>query len=88
MRAEKFTDERFFSHSPVVKSQAFPMHEARAATEPPKPVKPLTWRHIEALEATIESGQPFTIEFWQASSGSWSTRPIDARTDRGQGNFA
>ena len=54
--AERFAAERFFADLPLVKAQASPAHDARAATEPPKPARPLTWRHIEALEATIVCG--------------------------------
>ena len=39
-----------------MKSQAFPKHGERASSEPPKPARPLEWRHIEALESLIDGG--------------------------------
>ena len=55
--AERFTDEPFFSTSALVKAQAAPAHGERAESEPPKPAAPLTWRHIEALEAALSTGK-------------------------------
>ena len=55
--AERCTDETFYSSSSLVKSQAALSHEARASADPPKPAAPLTWAHLEGLEAAIVYGK-------------------------------
>ena len=54
--AERFTGERFFSESALVRAQAFPKSAAREASEAPKSATPPTWKHIEALERTTGMG--------------------------------
>ena len=54
--AERFTAEPFFAESTLVKSQAFPKIEARAASEPPKQAIAPTMKHVKALEAAIVGG--------------------------------
>ena len=52
----KVHGRKVFEDSALVKSQVFPTHGVRAASEPPKPARPLEWRRIEALEALIDGG--------------------------------
>lgn len=54
--AERFTGERLFSESALVKAQAFPKSAAREASEAPKSAFPPAWKHIETLESTIAVG--------------------------------